>query len=133
MNYVDPVKQILEEYKKKLGINEDVKVKIRRYKTKSAFINLKTKTIYINESLLDLGEEVIRYLILHELIHLKLNSKYHIAEFNKTLYAFITPEKASEIRGMISNKLLSTMCNNMVLPCHSKVSSPRNVLKELHG
>jgi predicted metal-dependent hydrolase len=79
MNYAGLVEEILKKYKEELGINDEVRVKIKKYKTRSAFINLKTKTIFINENLLELGEEVLRYLILHELIHLKLNSKYHDA------------------------------------------------------
>ena len=109
MSYIDKVNEILEEYKRSLGINQDVKIKLRRYKTKSAFVNLKTKTIFINELLLDLGEEVVRYLVLHELIHLKLNSKYHDSEFNKELYSYIPPEKVSKLRELITSKLLSAL------------------------
>jgi predicted metal-dependent hydrolase len=106
MNYADLVEKILKKYKEALGINDEVRVKIKKYKTKSAFINLKTKTIFINENLLELGEEVLKYLILHELIHLKLNSKYHGGKFNKILYSYIPPEKVSELRGLIVGKLL---------------------------
>ena len=106
MSYIDKVNEILEEYKRSLGINQDVKIKLRRYKSKSAFVNLKTRTVFINELLLDLGEEVIRYLVLHELIHLKLNSKYHDSEFNKILYSHIPPEKVSKLRELITSKLL---------------------------
>jgi len=35
-----------------LGIGDDVKVKVRRYKTKAASSNIKTRTIYINEDLI---------------------------------------------------------------------------------
>jgi len=119
MSYVDKVNEILEEYKRSLGINEDVKIKLRRYKTKSAFVNLKTRTIFINELLLDLGDEVLRYLVLHELIHLKLNSKYHDSVFNKILYCHIPPEKVSKLRELITSKLLSglhTTNKNRVQP-----------------
>jgi len=114
MNYAGLVEEILKKYKEELGINDEVRVKIKKYKTRSAFINLKTKTIFINEVLLYLGEEVVKYLIVHELIHLKLNSRYHSAEFNRILYTYITPEKASEIRGVIANKLMSTMQTNKI-------------------
>lgn len=106
MNYAGLVEEILKKYKEALGINDEVRVKIKKYKTRSAFINLKTKTIFINENLLELGEEVLRYLILHELIHLKLNSKYHDGEFNRILYSYIPPEKVSELRGLIVGKML---------------------------
>jgi len=35
-----------------LGIGDDVKVKVRRYRTKAASSNIKTRTIYINEDLI---------------------------------------------------------------------------------
>ena len=114
MSYVDLVKEILEDYKMKLGINDDVRVEIKKYKTKTAFINLKTKTIFINETLLDLGKEVLKYLILHELIHLKLGSKYHDSEFNRILYTHIPPEKVSELRGLIASRLLPSLRNNVM-------------------
>jgi predicted metal-dependent hydrolase len=109
MNYAGLVEEILKKYKEALGINDEIRVKIKKYKTRPAFINLKTKTIFINENLLELGEEVLRYLILHELIHLKLNSKYHDDKFNRILYNYIPPKKAMEIRGLIINKLLSAL------------------------
>lgn len=112
MDCIDIIKEIIDEYKKKLGINEEVKVKIKEYKARSAFVNLKTRTIYINKVLLELGREVIEYLILHELIHIKLNSKYHHGEYHKILYAYMPPEKISEIRGLISSKLLATYNRN---------------------
>jgi len=93
MNYED-IKRILEEYKNKLGIEEEVKIKLRDYKFRSALVNLKTKTIYINKMLVMLGEEeLIRYLILHELLHIKFRTKYHTEEFYKELYKFFHPEQ----------------------------------------
>jgi len=64
---------ILERYKIYLGV-KDVKVVVRPYKTRDAFTNLSSSppTIYLNEYLID-DEEVVKYLILRELIHIKLN------------------------------------------------------------
>ncbi|MFZ8791335.1 MAG: M48 family metallopeptidase [Thermosphaera aggregans] len=120
MNYAGLVEEILKKYKEELGISDEVRVKIKKYKTRSAFINLKTKTIFINENLLELGEEVVKYLIVHELIHLKLNNRYHSAEFNRILYTYISPEKASEIRGLIANKLMTIMQTSK-----TKIPEPR--------
>ena len=107
MSCVDSVERILEEYKRSLGLDGEVKVKVRNYRTRVAFADLKTKTIYINKRLLDLGERALRYLILHELLHIKLNSKYHSKEFHKLLYGHIPLEEVTAIRRAINEKLMA--------------------------
>ncbi|MEM1605300.1 MAG: M48 family metallopeptidase [Fervidicoccaceae archaeon] len=116
MSCEDTIKRIVEDYKQKLGISCEVNVKVRSYKTRSAFVNLKTKTIYINKELIPLGEDVLRYLILHELLHLKLNSKYHDGEFHKILYEHIPEERVVELRGIINKKLISNYKSNSSSP-----------------
>jgi predicted metal-dependent hydrolase len=106
VKYRNSIEGILKECKLQLGINDDVKVKVRNYKTRAAFSNLKTKTIYINRNLLDLDEDALKYLIIHELLHIKLNSKYHSDTFYKTLYEFIPHEKITYVRIKIREKLL---------------------------
>jgi hypothetical protein len=63
----------LEKYKIYLGV-KDVKVVVRPYKTRTVFTNLASSspTICLNKHLID-DEEVVEYLILRELIHIKLN------------------------------------------------------------
>ena len=53
---------------------KDVKSVVRLYKTRTAFTNLSGSppTIYLNEYLID-DEEVVKYLILRELIHITLH------------------------------------------------------------
>jgi hypothetical protein len=53
---------------------KDVELVVRPYKTRTAFTNLSSSppTIYLNEYLID-DEEVVEYLILRELMHIKLN------------------------------------------------------------
>jgi len=70
---MDKVEKILEKYKIYLGVKA-VKLVVRPYKTRTAFTNLTSSppTIYLNEYLID-DEEVVEYLILRELIHIKLN------------------------------------------------------------
>jgi len=106
MSYGDVIERILSEYRLMLGIRDDVKVRVRRYKTKAALSNIKTRTIYINKDLLDLGEEIIRYLLLHELLHIKLQGKYHDERFYAMLYFFIPPEKVNTIREIITMGML---------------------------
>ena len=110
-NHKDLVEKILAEYMPQLGINFEVKVKLRNYKTRSAFCNLKTNTIYLNTALLDLGEEVARYLLLHELLHIKQGKRYHNDEFYKLLYKFIPPEKVETIQEQIIGELYNIITN----------------------
>ncbi len=102
---MDKVEKILEKYKIYLGV-KDVKVVVRPYKTRTAFTNLSSPpTIYLNEYLID-DEEVVEYLLLRELIHIKLHmyrSRYggglsYAAKFDSILHFFTPKEKVEEIR-----------------------------------
>jgi predicted metal-dependent hydrolase len=112
MNYGEVVNRFLTRYKLILGVKEEVKVKIRRYNTKTAFVDLRSKIIYINRDLLDLGEDVIEYLLLHELLHIKLGAKHHTAQFYTILHFFIPEEKVNEIKEKMIEKLIKINRNN---------------------
>ena len=105
MSYRGAIERVLSEYRLLLGVR-DVKVRVRRLRTKAASSNIKTRTIYINKDLLDLGEEVIEYLILHELLHIKLQSVYHDGRFYEMLHLFISPEKVEAIREVIMKRMV---------------------------
>jgi hypothetical protein len=66
---MEKIERILERYKTYLGV-KDVKLVVRPYKT--VFSDLTNRIIYLNEYLID-DEEVVEYLTLRELIHIKLN------------------------------------------------------------
>ncbi|MCC6065852.1 MAG: DUF45 domain-containing protein [Thermofilum sp.] len=107
-NHKELVEKILAEYMSQLGIGEEVKVKLKNYKVRSAFCNLRTRTIYLNSILVDLGEEAIRYLLLHELIHIKQGNRYHNDEFYRLLYKFIPQEKVDAVR----ERIIEALYNN---------------------
>jgi hypothetical protein len=105
---MEKVERILKRCKIYLGV-KDVKVVVRPYKTRSAFTNLSSSppTIYLNEYLID-DEEILEYLTLREMIHIKLNmyrSRYGVPslsyadKFNSILNFFLPKEKVEEIRG----------------------------------
>jgi predicted metal-dependent hydrolase len=106
MSYRDVIERVLSEYRLMLGIRDDVKVRVRRFRTKAASSNIKTRTIYINKDLLDLGEDIIKYLLLHELLHIKLQSKYHDERFYAMLHFFIPPEEVDTTREVIMMRML---------------------------
>jgi hypothetical protein len=105
---MEKIERILERYKTYLGMR-DVVVEIRRYKTRSAFTNLSSSPpiIYLNEYLID-DEEVVEYLIIRELIHIKLHmyppmrygvlSLSYTEKFENNLYFLIPKEKVEEMR-----------------------------------
>jgi len=105
---MEKVERILERCKIYLCV-KDVKVVVRPYKTRDASTNLSSSppTIYLNEYLID-DEEILEYLILREMIHIKLNmyrSRYGVPslsyadKFNSILNFFLPKEKVEEIRG----------------------------------
>jgi len=95
----------------------DVAVEIRPYKTRDAFANLTSSppTIYLNKHLID-DEEVVEYLILREMIHIKLNmyppmrygtpSLSYAEKFENTLNFFLPKKKVEEIREKMMKKLI---------------------------
>ncbi len=103
---MEKLAEMLEECKKFVGYEGVVKVKLKHYKIKAAAVNLKRKTIYINPHMLELGEEVVRYLLVHELLHLKLNTLNHNSEFYRILTAIIPEDEVKVYRKMIIEKLL---------------------------
>jgi hypothetical protein len=113
---MDKVEKILEKYKIYIGV-KDVKLVVRPYKTRDAFTNLSSfpPTIYLNKYLID-DEEVITYLIIRELIHIKLHQypqpRYmkptltYTEKFESNLYFIMPKEKVEEIRERIFKKLI---------------------------
>ncbi len=111
---MDKVEKILERYKIYLGV-KDVELVVRPYKTRTAFTNLTSSppTIYLNEHLID-DEEVVKYLIFRELIHISLHMyppmRYgtpnlsYADKFNSILNFFIPKEKVEEIREKMAKK-----------------------------
>jgi hypothetical protein len=89
---------------------------VRPYKTRDAFTNLFSfpSTIYLNGHLID-DEEIVEYLIIRELIHIKLHMyppmRYtgglsYAEKFDSILHFFIPKEKVEEIRERIVKKLI---------------------------
>ena len=109
---MEKIERILERYKIYIGV-KDVKLVIRPYKTRDAFSDLTNRVIYLNEYLID-DEEVVEYLLLRELIHIKLHMyppmRYgglsYAEKFDSILHFFIPKEKVEEIREKMEKKLI---------------------------
>ena len=111
---MEKIERILERYKIYIGV-KDVKLVIRPYKTRDAFSDLTNRVIYLNEYLID-DEEVVEYLLLRELIHIKLHmyppmrygvpSLSYTEKFESNLYFLIPKEKVEEVKERIFKKLI---------------------------
>ncbi len=94
---------------------KDVKLVVRPYKTRTAFTNLASSppTIYLNGYLID-DEEIPEYLVLRELIHIRLHmyrSRYtgglsYAEKFDSIFHFFKPKEKVEEIREKMEKRLI---------------------------
>ena len=96
--------EILDNIMNELNLTDkNIRIKIKPLKRKIASISLKNKTIYINKNILPyLDNEEIKFILTHELLHLKYG-KYHINEFEEELL-FLFPNKEIILMNLI-NKL----------------------------
>ena len=74
------VRGIFEEEGRRLGVSANLRIEPRR--TIIASASLRTDTVYVNRDFLPrLGERELRYVIAHQLAHLKLRQVHHSDEF----------------------------------------------------
>jgi len=122
----EQLKEILNEIKQDLEISEKIKIELKPMKTKAASISLKRSVIRINNSILPrLDKDCIKYLILHELVHYKLKSKYHNSDFYKQLHQKVNEVEAKELERKILTILLEHKCYHYNLQEHSPRAPPR--------
>jgi len=99
--------QILKQLKNELKIQDNIRIELKPMKTKAASISLNKAIIRINKNIIpNLDTECIKYLLLHELIHYKLKSKYHNGQFHKELNKKINETKAKQLERKILTALL---------------------------
>jgi len=101
------LKSIMRELKTTLNLEDDIKLELRPMKTKAASTSLKRKIIRLNKNLIpNISHEAIRYLILHELIHIKLNTIHHTKDFYDIIYSMIGKDAVKEMEEKILTKLI---------------------------
>jgi len=83
---MERIKVLLNDAKNTINLNESVKIKIVPMKQKIASISLRTKILRLNKNIIEkLNDEELRYIITHELIHLKVKDINHGSLFWKEL------------------------------------------------
>jgi len=106
--FVMEVATILEQVKSVVGIDGEVRLEFKPYKTRGASIDLSRRVLAVNSRLLDLGEDVVKYLVLHELVHLKLGTSRHDARFQELVdhYAKVLGIDRAECEAKITKRIL---------------------------
>ncbi len=89
------LKDLLEKIKRELGIEENIKIELKDYKRLIASTSLEKNVIRINRKVLDkkfvekrLGyshEDFIKRVLKHELMHIKLKTKWHTPQYFEDL------------------------------------------------
>ena len=78
MKIAHPVfKNKIESYSEKLGVTKPEKIVIRKLKNRWGSIGKKGDTINLNVNLIKAPEDVINYLVLHEMCHLRIKEHSH--------------------------------------------------------
>jgi len=90
-----------------LWLAKEVKLKIVPMKRKIASLSIDKGVLRLNQNVVEkLDEKELRYILLHELIHLKVNDVNHGSLFMKELEKYLEFEKTREIEIEIIKKLI---------------------------
>jgi predicted metal-dependent hydrolase len=99
--------KLLKEVSDKLNLKGEFRIKVKPFKRKIASISHKTGTIYINKTCLEvLTEEEIKFVIAHELLHLK-HGKIHTLKFEQELRSLFSKDLTRSINWKIKKLLKS--------------------------
>ncbi|ASI99430.1 M48 metallopeptidase family protein [Thermococcus celer] len=97
--------ELLERAKNLLDCQRPVKVKVRPLKTSIARVSFRYGTITLDPSVLELGDEEVLYVLVHELAHLKAGTTYHSSAFWMEVKRAFPEKKARELEDNIMVKL----------------------------
>ncbi|WP_460125648.1 SprT-like domain-containing protein [Stetteria hydrogenophila] len=99
--------KLLEQAKNLLGLADRVELVLYPMKHRVATASLKTKTIRLNKNLLDvLDDDEILYILIHELIHIKLSTLSHGRKFYELLHRIYSPQESEELENRIVEKII---------------------------
>ena len=104
---INRVKELTNKALNSLNINDKIKIEIKPMKQDIASFSFKTKTLRLNKYVVEnFDDELLYYIILHELIHFKTNSLYHGIDFYEELKKHYSEEQCDEIELKIIQKLI---------------------------
>ena len=103
----EKIRLLFKELSDQLGIDGKVRLELRFMKTKAASVSIRRKVIRLNRGLIEkLQEDSLKYLILHELVHLKLRTTYHDEKFYNLIYSIFDENKTKELEEEILANLI---------------------------
>jgi len=100
-------RKILNEVMQELGLNGKIRLRRVPMKHKIASFSFRTNTLRLNRNLLELlSEEELRYIIRHELVHLKVKDLNHGSLFLEEMKKFYSEKEIEKIERRIFEKLI---------------------------
>jgi predicted metal-dependent hydrolase len=116
------IKNILEEVKSELGMKNKIKVEVKKMKTKAASVSIRNAVIRLNKNVvIHSNKQCIRYLLLHELAHIKLQSRSHGSKFYSVIYQVMNRKDVNEAEKTILNLLIQQNA-----PVNQKKENPKD-------
>ena len=104
---ISRVEELTNKALNSLNINDNIKIEIKPMKQEIASFSFKTKTLRLNKYVVEnFDDELLYYIILHELIHFKTNSLYHGINFYNELRNHFSEEQCNEIELKIIQSVL---------------------------
>jgi hypothetical protein len=104
----EEVKTLFKETIEEMKL-EGITLRLVPMKRKIASFSFRTKTLRLNRWVIEtLDPEIVKYIILHELVHFKLNDVNHGKEFLEEFGKFYTAEDTKRIETKLIRKLIST-------------------------
>ena len=98
------LKRLLGEVSERLNFRRDVKIRVKPLKGKVASISHRSGTIYLNKKCLEvLTEEEIKFVLAHELLHLK-HGRFHTEKFERELRSLFNKDLTKTINGKMLKK-----------------------------
>ena len=84
------IKKIVDELSYHIGIKRRLFVRIVSFRSKVASVSFVNGTLRLNRDFVRLSNtSLLRYIIIHELIHIKLGHHYHNDEFYREIKKYL--------------------------------------------
>lgn len=98
---------ILQEVRDLLQLEESVTVRIKSLKSTLARLSLTKRVLTLDPIVLNLSEDLVFYILTHELAHLKANTPYHTSAFWREIERVYNLEDVKAIEERIFKVLKS--------------------------
>ncbi len=98
---MDRVKSLFKFAKCIIGIKDGVELRIKPLKTTIARASITRGVITIDPAVKNISENLLLYLFIHELAHIKTKNQYHTPSFWKEIEKLYPVDKIEELENML--------------------------------